>query len=69
MDKVPIVNMEYKHKDGGLYLVVKIVDNYELANGVVTKLVEYKTLDNDTVYVRRLEHFNSSFKKYKKEEK
>ena len=63
MAKIPIVNTEYKHKDGGIYLVVKIVDDYKLSNGVVTKLVEYKTHDNDTVYVRRLEHFNSSFKK------
>jgi hypothetical protein len=66
--KVPIINEIYQHKDGGLYEVVKVVDDYVLSNGVVIKLVEYKTLDNDTVYVRRLEHFNNSFKKYNKEE-
>lgn len=69
MKTIPIVNDEYQHKDGGLYSVVKIVNGYELSNGVITKLVEYKPLDNDTVYVRRIEHFNSSFKKYNKEEK
>ena len=66
--KVPIINEIYRHKDGGLYEVVKVVDDYKLSNRVVTKLIEYKTLDNDTVYVRRLEHFNNSFKKYEKEE-
>lgn len=65
---IPIVNKQYKHKDGGIYEIVKIVSDYKLSNGVVTKLVEYKTLDNDTVYVRRLEHFNNSFKEYNKEE-
>jgi len=67
--KVPIINEIYQHKDGGLYEIVKIVNDYKLSNGVVTRLIEYKTLDNDTVYVRRLEHFNNSFKKYNKEEK
>lgn len=69
INDVPIINTKYKHKDGGIYEIVKIVNNYKLSNGVFTKLVEYKALDNDTVYVRRLEHFNNSFKKFNKEDK
>ena len=68
LENIPNVNDIYKHKDGELYLVVKIVDDYILSNGVSTVLVEYKALNNDTVYVRRLSHFNNSFKKYNKEE-
>lgn len=68
IDQVPIVDEIYQHKDGNLYTVVKVVNDYKLSNGVVTNLVEYKLLDNDTIYIRRVSHFNSSFKKYNTEE-
>jgi len=52
INDIPIVNKQYKYKDGVIYEIIKIVNDYELSNGVVTKLVEYKTLDNDTIMTR-----------------
>jgi hypothetical protein len=48
----------YKHKDGGLYKILKKLD----VDGI--QCVKYSPVDSDEIYVRTLDHFNQSFTEY-----
>ncbi len=71
MLEIPIIGTQrYKHKDGDLYKVTKVDEEYKSSKDMNIILVEYVPLyeEVDEPYYRTLKHFNSSFKKYNKEE-
>jgi len=62
-EHVPVVGDTYKHKDGDDYRVVRINNDYTTIAGKLITIVEYTKLDYYEICLRRLEHFNRSFKK------
>lgn len=50
----------YKHKDGGLYTIHRIVE-HKLFDNTVVEIVEYSPIYTNRICVRTMEHFKSSF--------